>query len=345
MTTIKVQFSTNRNYVGGLDIFGSEVRGNTEYVNGSVDVVRYGGQWRIDVGTIIIGPPIRPGSGKFVDENGISAYARKLSGPGSSSKRKSAPGRGLVFIHGFNTDFREAIEDTARLAHLYEVSGAYCVSWPALHVEKISIDHYRADKRKATASAQFALSALRELLTFLVSRKKAELPILQIVAHSMGNYVLGQAVQRINAKNSNIVKSDLFEGAILIAADEADNALSRGKPLAPLLKLAKKVAVYYYGSDWALTASRIVNKGWAPLGIWGPRDLANLPGQITSIDCSRVALENAEDDTGHGYLRTAPKVIADIRQVLAGDAPDDIQPRLQNYVDPVPGRAWFIPRM
>jgi esterase/lipase superfamily enzyme len=189
-------------------------------------------------------------------------------------------------------------------------------------------------------SANAVADSLRKLFAVLTALK-ANLPVVHIVAHSMGNYVLRNAIQLIPAKERS---KTLFESAFLMAADEDYEALSMANELKPLITLAKKVPVYKNGGDVALSASNVINHH-ARLGAWGPRDLAKLPKTVTSVDCSDVGRtqgDNGESHYGHQYYRLSTWVIKDVLQVLAGISPDKIDGRLPAIPDEG-GHAWWIP--
>jgi esterase/lipase superfamily enzyme len=130
-----------------------------------------------------------------------------------------------------------------------------------------------------------------------------------------------------------------------MAADEAHDALSKPKLLAPLVRLAKRVTSYYSGRDLVLALSQHVN-GRVPLGHVQPAGLASLSRKVTAVDCSDVGSthdESGKSEYGHGYYRGSAWVLKDVRQVLANKAPDKIAGRLADIVDPADGHAWWIP--
>jgi esterase/lipase superfamily enzyme len=204
------------------------------------------------------------------------------------------------------------------------------------------VSGYKTDRIAAFKSAQAIADSLRKLFAFLAALLKANLPVLHIVAHSMGNYALRNAVQLIPPTERN---KTLFESAFLMAADENDDSLSKATEFKPLIKLAKKVAVYKNGGDIALAASQVINQH-SRLGLWGPRNLRTLPATVTSVDCSDVGStqgDNGESHFGHQYYRLSHWVIKDVKQVLAGVRPDHIEGRLPAIPANEGGHAWWIP--
>jgi esterase/lipase superfamily enzyme len=250
-----------------------------------------------------------------------------------------APSYGLVLLPGFDSTFLASMSRAAQVMHNYRAADVFCFSWPSQG--KLDLPSYKADRDAAMKSANAIADSLRKLFAVL-TQLKANLSVLHIVAHSMGNYALRHAVQLIPAKERN---KRLFESAFLMAADENYDSLSKAKELNPLITLAKKVPVYKNGGDFALTVSNVINN-YPRLGAWGPRDLRKLPATVTSVDCSDVGStqgDNGETHYGHQYYRLSHWVIKDVIQVLAGISPDQIEGRLAAIPDNEGGRAWWIP--
>lgn len=342
--TIRVRFATNRNPIPGPDLFGPKFRDNNpkRYVTGSINVIRLSNLpdsgWVPDPNSLHVDPPIDAAiyQPDMQSRNDIVSFARdrvaaELTAFGRSSY-------GLVLLPGFDSTFLDSMSRAAQVMHNYKAADVFCFSWPSQG--KLDLPSYKADRDAAAKSANAVADSLRKLFAVLTALK-ANLPVLHIVAHSMGNYVLRNAVQLIPAKERS---KTLFESAFLMAADENYDSLSKAKELGPLIKLAKKVPVYKNGGDFALSLSNLIN-GYPRLGAWGPRDLSKLPMTVTSVDCSDVAStqgDNGETHYGHQYYRLSPWVIKDVLQVLAGVSPDKIEGRLPATPDEG-GRAWWIP--
>jgi len=340
---VHVRFATNRAPDPDQSIlFGSTYRdGNPKrYVNGSIDVDRVSDLpdtgWKPDAQTLQVGPPIDAGilQPAAAAKDDIVSFARSRA-----AVKNLAPTYGLVFLPGFDSNFMDSISRAAQIADAYKAAEVFCFAWPSQG--RLDLPGYLEDREAALKSAEAVADSLRKLFAFL-SAMEAAPPPLHIVAHSMGNYALRNAIQLIPANERN---RTLFEGALLMAADEDDDALSKANELAPLITLAKKVAVYKNSGDFALAASQVINNS-GRLGAWGPRNLETLPSTVTSIDCSDVSStqgDNGQTQFGHQYYRLSPWVINDVVQVLDGKRPDQIQGRLRGPGDDKGGRAWWIP--
>lgn len=348
--SVLVRFSTNRNQVGGDDIFGSGFRDPShleKYYTGSGTVYQLGTAWHLDHRSVVIDPPAAAADAT-VSRNDIVAYAREqMSRAGRRGAQNArAADFGQIFIHGFNTKFTRAVEVAAQISASYHPGSdsTFLFSWPSAGAG-VSLDSYKNDRTAAERSDKAIAAVLLSLISFLNSLNASERPPLNIVTHSMGNHALSGAIQVIAQSDPGQIKKDLFEGSVLMAADENQDALSDARRLAPLVTLAKRVTSYYSGHDLVLALSQLVN-GRVPLGLVKPAGLASLDKRVTAVDCSDVAStvdESGKTEYGHGYFRGSPWVINDVRQVLLNMAPGDIAGRLPDMVDPADGHAWWIP--
>jgi len=343
--SIRVRFATNRNPVSAPELFGPKFRDNNpkHYVTGSIDVVRRSNLpdsgWQPDPQSLQVDPPIDAATyqPELQSRNDIVAFARhraaaELFGAGASSY-------GLVLLPGFDSTFLASMSRAAQIMSNYRAADVFCFSWPSQGT--LDLTGYKADRDASMKSAHAIADSLRKLFAVLKPLKE-KLPVLHIVAHSMGNYALRYALQLIPARERN---TRMFESAFLMAADENYDSLSKTNELKPLITVAKKIAVYKNGGDLALSVSAIINN-YARLGAWGPRNLRTLPTTVTSIDSSDVGStqgDNGETHYGHQYYRLSPWVIRDVIQVLEGLSPDDIEGRLPAIPDDEGGRAWWIP--
>jgi esterase/lipase superfamily enzyme len=350
--TVRVRFATNRNPVTGDDIFGTAFHNDNPniYVTGSINVSRWSNLpdtgWAHDPTTLQLDPPIDAGSAAAVAaaNNDLVAFVRDHVAANLIARpAESATTYGLVHLPGFASTFVEALRRAAQVANAYRAADVFCFSWPANGI--VDRENYALDQADARASAKAIAHALKKLLATLPALQGANRPELHIIAHSMGAYALQHAIQTIRSRDAKLIGTNLFESAALMAPDVNYDALSKQTQLAPLLKLVKRLAVYKNSGDLALAVSYIVN-GRARLGAFGPDGLAEFPRTVTSVDCSDVGRtqgDNGESHYGHQYYRLSPHVINDVRQVLRGTAPDEIEGRLAAIDDPADGRGWWLP--
>jgi esterase/lipase superfamily enzyme len=365
MQTIRVRFATNRNRVTGAALFGNNFEANDpkRYVTGSIDVVRTSNLpdtgWSPQPKTLVIDPPTIPlvsnvgaplaaAAGMPAEQTpatGIIAFAKVQSAAKTSATAAAAamPSFGLVLLPGFASTFLEAMRRAAQIASAYKAANVFCFSWPANG--KVNLSDYSEDRRDAEKSGQAIADALAQFLATIEAMPPAQRPTIHVVCHSMGTFAFRAAVQAIGSSHPHLIRIRAFQGALLMAADEDDDALSDPARLRPLLDLARRTTVYIAGGDLALVVSHVVN-GRPRMGHHGPRDLASFPQAVTRIDCSDVAAtqgDGGETHFSHQYYRLSPRVIADVVQVIAGKPPNQISGRLPDPGGSAGGRAFILP--
>jgi len=253
----------------------------------------------------------------------------------------------LVFVHGTDNDFVDAVTRCA-YNQTWLSNGAgrgidvIVFSWPSLaYGDLIDIfqDHtdYETDQKTASASAPHFGLFLQRLLALkpLLGGRTVS-----ILCHSMGNYMLGAAVEAWFAQPQTA--PPLFAQAILAAADEPSTAFlgSKGKRLSKLRQLAAGITVYFNDNDILMALSDIVNP-FTPLGLAGPTGASNTHIYPTDayqfVDCTNIAdyIGARSFDESHQYYRQSPTVRADIVAVLLGNAPG------RYYYDPT-SNIWDI---
>jgi esterase/lipase superfamily enzyme len=197
---------------------------------------------------------------------------------------------------------------------------------------------YKSDRDDARSSAKAVARALLFFLDYLRKLTADQMcqARLNLMAHSMGNYVLRNAVQAIISELGGKRLPRAFTNIFLMAADEDDDALSDPAKLARLPEMAEAVHVYFAASDRALTISDITKGNPDRLGSAGPHTLTNLPQKITLIDCDQVC-QTTLAEANHQYYRKRPEVVADVGAVLDGVRPEDIAGRTW-----VPARGAFV---
>ena len=160
-----------------------------------------------------------------------------------------------------------------------------------------------------------------------------------LVAHSMGNYMLRNALQALLSDLGDKTLPRLFKNIFVMAADEDADAFEDPAKLARLPELGEAVHVYFARNDLALTISDKTKAQPDRLGSTGPRTLTSLPHKVVLIDCTDVSETASLTDARHQYYRRRDEVIADVRQVIAGKTPESIEGRRW-----VPERRCFMIR-
>ncbi len=213
----------------------------------------------------------------------------------------------LVFVHGFNVRFEEAVYRAAQIGFDGKYQGQLVLfSWPAGAVQRLIegpylMRTYQDNKKNAAAS----IAHFEELLTRIAGAGKR----IHLVVHSMGHQVVLPALARM----SENLPAGTIQELILNAPDFSTQEF---KTLLPSIrKIAVRTTVYCSPSDNALAASTRVN-GNARLGS------CTLMEGIDTIDVSEVDRPVlGVGGLGHGYYAGRP-IIGDVSQLLLGmDAP------------------------
>jgi esterase/lipase superfamily enzyme len=143
---------------------------------------------------------------------------------------------------------------------------------------------------------------------------------LVVVAHSMGNEALTQALEGIQFTNAQ----QLVFAAPDVSQDDFKRRLGKGD------RENGHFTLYCRKDDWALWVSRLLNSNTPSWGLGRAGDssvrLCREPGLFDTIDCSPVA-RSPNDPYGHGYVTKDPNVAGDVRRVALGDPIDQ---RIEN---------------
>ena len=312
MTTTTIYFATNRkpNKPAPTD-FGKgfarknlgDVRfGQANVINGSIDK------------TSIKVLPDKPSQGS----QALFKTLRK--------KMKDDGGDSLIFIHGFNVSFTEAIESAAKMAKEYAARdykpNIFVFSWPS----DGKMTNYFNDRHDAEVSGYAFARGLIKLSGFLKKTEpgKSCNQKVHLMAHSMGNYVLRHALQQAKKSNEGASLTRIFDEIILTAADEDHDAFEHDYKLAQLPNLAQRVTVYFNSGDLALASSDLTKGNPDRLGHDGPNKPHEVPAKVVLVDASSVVGGVAE----HSYHQQEDVVMKDIVSVLQGDGSETIKGRL-----------------
>ncbi|MBE9540481.1 MAG: alpha/beta fold hydrolase [Proteobacteria bacterium] len=209
-------------------------------------------------------------------------------------------GHAIIFIHGFNVPFTEAVIRTAQIAYDIEFTGAPMLfSWPS----DGSLLGYTSDREDATWSVAYLRELLDKTVTKLAGKK------IHIIAHSMGNQVLIGALQQMMLADNS--RSQVFE-SITLAAPDFDAELFVDQ-IAPLVRdLTSHWTIYTSDNDMALSISLEVNSN---------RRLGQPVTPIAEydvIDATGIEVSPWSVPENHSYYATKQQVIDDIQQAISG---------------------------
>jgi esterase/lipase superfamily enzyme len=152
--------------------------------------------------------------------------------------------RALVFTHGYNTQFDEAV---VRLAQIVDDTGygglPVLFSWPS----RGEVRDYGYDKD----SANFSRDAMAELLARLA--RDPGIDGIDVFAHSMGNWLTLESLRQLAIAKDEKTLARL--GTIVLAAPDVDMDVFRTQ-IARLRPLTSRIVLYASRDDYALGLSR-----------------------------------------------------------------------------------------
>lgn len=140
---------------------------------------------------------------------------------------------------------------------------------------------------------------------------------LHLLAHSMGNYVLQNALARLWDNTPGSALPRLFDHVFMCAADVDDNVLEPDQPLARIHQIGNRVWIYHNEGDTALRVSDYTKGNPDRLGQRGAARPQQLHQKVTQVDCSALV----RGLTQHSYY-TNGSIARDIRLALQGLAPE-----------------------
>ncbi|MFH2036575.1 MAG: alpha/beta fold hydrolase [Candidatus Zixiibacteriota bacterium] len=207
----------------------------------------------------------------------------------------------LIYIHGYNTNFEEAIEVGSQLHSDFRVKGTTIVfSWPSKgHFTKHPKDYQNCDQ-----SREYLENFLNQAFNKAGARE------IYIIGHSMGCRLLLNTCELIALKRRENAKK-LVDHIVMAAPDiDQEDIEKRGRLI---YKISRKFTLYVSTDDRLLDRSS---------NLFGEKragnDITILPEAVT-IEAANI------DDTfwGHSYFRNSSYVLRDIYYgVFEGVPPD-----------------------
>jgi esterase/lipase superfamily enzyme len=218
---------------------------------------------------------------------------------------KDSPSKDLfIFVHGFNNTFEDAARRAAQMAYDLDFDGTPILySWPS----QGSATAYAVDEAAVGISGR----KMADFLDTVVAQSGAER--VHVLAHSMGNRALLEALQTYLGKRAPDQRRHIF-GQIVFTAPDVDRDYFVDAVDA-LRGAAERVTLYASGNDYALRSSQFLHG--APRAGTAGDVIVRLAG-LDTIDMSAVPA----DALGHSYFAANSGAIYDIFRILwRGDPP------------------------
>lgn len=229
-----------------------------------------------------------------------AAWARELRGTGKD--------QAFIYVHGFQTSFDQAARRAAQLAYdldfdLQEDFDGVPMffSWPS----RGGVDSYVADYDASFES----IDAFNRFLDLV--KQQAGIRRVHIIAHSMGNRVVTEALYARASQN----KPPLVDQLIL-AAPDVWAVRFKNRFLRVLPKLASRVTLYVSDHDRALFTSSHLRKGEPRAGevAGGLLEASHGIDRFDAINASTLE----SDLLGHSYYANHGSMLGDIYCLLKG---------------------------
>jgi len=213
-----------------------------------------------------------------------------------TSVSRSVTKDAFVFIHGFNVSFEDAARRTGQIAYDLDFVGApVFYSWPS--------NGKVADYPKDETNITWSTPHFQRFMKLMSERSGADR--IHIIAHSMGNRAVCDALKALSYTNPYLTFSHLVLAAPDIDADTFQE-------LAKTLQLISgRITLYESSKDKALCASKRIHgnpRAGEPLLV--------VPG-LDTIDASEIDT----DFLGHSYFSSNWPLLSDIHAILSDDKP------------------------
>ena len=236
-----------------------------------------------------------------------------------------------LFVHGYNVSWTNAVDDyveiKSRLIEPANLGQLVLFSWPS----KGSIAGYLPDRTEAHDCAPDLAQLFVELNDYLVQKQriaaKADDPEklckakISVIAHSMGNYVMQEALVTASKRLNDPQLISLVNQFVMIAADVDNDLFQRDKPAdsdgSLMANLCYRIAALYTGLDSVLGMSAgLKHFGTRRLGRSGLADPLHVWDNVFEFDVSNYI--NRNDASIHSAVFDSQPAIAVVENILRG---------------------------
>ncbi|GES41254.1 lipoprotein [Rhizobium dioscoreae] len=234
------------------------------------------------------------------------------------SKNRNAKRQVVIFVHGFNNTYSDAVFRFAQIIHDSGTDAAPILfTWPS----RGNVFDYLYDKE----STNFSRRALEDLI--LQSARSPDVGEVTILAHSMGSWLTAEALRGVAMRNKTIpskVKN------VILASPDIDIDVFR-RQMIEMGPQHPHFTIFSSTRDKALQVSRWLSGGVNRVGGFDSTpyaaDLAKLG--ITVVDTSSV---KPDDALGHNTFADNRDMVQLLGRRLAGQSLDTGQTSLADRV-------------
>ncbi|MCD1264819.1 alpha/beta hydrolase [Shinella sumterensis] len=208
--------------------------------------------------------------------------------------------RVLIFVHGFNNRYEDAVYRFAQIVHDSKTDAAPVIfTWPS----RASIFDYSYDKE----STNYSRDALEELLRAAVNTP--QVGEITIMAHSMGTWLAVETLRQMAIRDGRVPKK--IQQVILASPDlDVDVFGQQMRAIGKDKKDRPNFTLFVSRDDRALTLSRRISGNIDRLGQINPaeepyRTMLEKQG-ITVLDLTAL---KSGDRLNHGKFAESPEVV------------------------------------
>lgn len=242
----------------------------------------------------------------------------------------------LLFVHGFNTPFEDALIRSAQLSvdlsrrGLFDVGVPLLFSWPS--AGKVSLGDYRGDQDRSIAAAPY----LEEFLDIIVD--ETGIDRVNIIAHSMGNRILTKALEDYATSYLERHGEGDIEFRIVLVAGDVDREIF-DSVTGVLDNLKANVTIYTSDADRALHVSELVNQKLRLGDTDGDKPYIRRNEFYETVDATGVATELF--GLGHNYYSDNPFILGDMLCAMAEANPEDRALERLRYASAEDGDEYY----
>jgi len=224
-------------------------------------------------------------------------------------KQQANGSHALVFIHGFNNTYGDAVFRLAQIVHDSNMQATPVLfTWPS----RAEITGYLYDKE----STNYSRSGLEQALRTLAGDPSVK--DITVLAHSMGSWLAMEALRQMGIRDGRVdpkIKNVILASPDIDIQVFAKQYVEMGEP-------RPRFTIFMSSDDKALAASSFITGRVSRLGAINPaeepyRSRLEKAG-ITAIDLTKV---ETKDGLNHGKFAESPEIV----QPDHGTNPDGFQ--------------------
>jgi len=214
--------------------------------------------------------------------------------------KSQAPDQVVVYIHGFNNSFAEALYRFTQIAADMELQGSQVLyAWPSAE----SSAQYLHDRD----SVLFARDGLQTTLESIVQSGTKRIVL---VAHSVGSVLLMETLRQMQFQDSPI--NEKIEAVFLLSPDIDENLFEL--QLRSLKPIPRPFIIFGGGDDVALSLSSLITGRRNRVGQLNNKELFK-KYDLIPIDLS--GFDDGQDVLNHTVAITSPSVIKILKHLPA----------------------------